>query len=132
MVTEWGARDENWRVLEPDLDPSRPPPIPWPDYVEWIQPRWDALLAGDPHEREIQEFLERNPAYVPGANRYGSGHHSPHADALFAQPNLKGIRRDRRPDFMWIGATSGSVTPVLIEITRPAAPAIRTGEGARC
>jgi hypothetical protein len=102
-----------------DIDPSGPSVTSWEAYLAWVTPRWDALLASHPAEPAVQDFLERNPAYLPGVNQYGSGHHSPHGGVVLTQPQLKGLRQNRLPDFMWIGATSDLVTPVLIEIEKP-------------
>ncbi|WP_404316511.1 Shedu anti-phage system protein SduA domain-containing protein [Prescottella equi] len=93
--------------------------MPWDQYEAEVASEWQALLASDPVESLVQKFLERNPAYLPGVDQYGSGHQSPQGGVLFTQPLLKGLHRDKCPDFMWIGTTSEVVTPVLIEIERP-------------
>lgn len=105
--------------------PQRPPdhgpaPMPWEDYVSQSHSEYDALLASDPAEQEMQHFFERNPAWLPGAFPFGLGHGA-FPEALISQPHLAGIG-DRRPDFMWIARNSGMVQPVLIEIERPSKP----------
>lgn len=107
-------------IHEPDLDSARPSPIEWEKYRLESKVKWDALLAENPEEGEVQKFLEENPSFVPGAGgAYNTGHHSPMGGVLFTQPELKGLGRKKVPDFMWISKTSNVITPVLIEIERP-------------
>lgn len=105
--------------IEPDLAPERPAPVLWEEYQAQAVREWQDLLGSDPAEDRVQSFFEQNPAFLPGVNQYGSGHHSPHGGVLYTQPRLKGLHRDKIPDFMWIGANSARVTPVVIEIERP-------------
>jgi hypothetical protein len=91
----------------------------WTQYEEDTTARWKALLASDPAEDMVQEFLEWNPGLLPGVNEYNTGHHNPLGGVLYSQPRLQNLSKDRRPDFMWLGKTSDSLTPVLIEIEAP-------------
>jgi hypothetical protein len=88
------------------------------EYVTRTQASLIALLSRDPEERELQEFLEKNPAIVPGARTPGrpSGHYPLHC-ALISQPSLPGLS-SRRPDFMWIPSHSATWYTTLIEIER--------------
>lgn len=109
-------------ALVPDRDPTRPAPTTWDEYVDWLMPRWHDLLASDPTELAVQQFLEQNPALLPGSDGDigPGGHHGPHLDAVFREPLLKGLNRDQRPDFMWITRSTSLITPICIEIERPA------------
>src|SRR4051812_10304100 len=49
-----------------DQDVNRPKPYPWDEYVSKSLSRWHQLLDQDPAERQLQEFLERNPCFLPG------------------------------------------------------------------
>lgn len=102
-------------------------PTPWPDYQSWLSAAWAELLSTEPPEAKVQSFLERNPPLVPGTNEYGAGHHGPHQFALYAESELQGLGKNRRPDFMWITATSGVVSPVFIEIEAPEKRYFRKG-----
>jgi len=79
------------------------------------------LLESDPPELDVQRFLEAHPSLLPGADGDigPGGHHGPEYDAVITEPPLKGIARDRRPDFMWITLSTSLVTPICIEIERP-------------
>lgn len=105
--------------VEADLDPNRPQPTPWSSYVTWLDAEWSKLLNSDPPELEIHKFLEQNPVLLPGVNEFGGGHHPPAGRLLFSELELQGVRKNRRPDFVWITATSAAVRPVFIEIERP-------------
>lgn len=89
-------------------------------YILRCQAQWAALLNRNPSEAEVQDYLEWNPALVPGAWTPGSvsGHYPVHC-ALIAQPQLPGLTGPR-PDFMWVAKHSGSWFPTLIEIEAPA------------
>lgn len=108
-------------TLQPDLRSDRPLPTPWGEYTDWLMDRWLDLLASNPAEPEIQEFLEAHPSLLPGGDGDigPGGHHGPEYDAVFAEPLLQGIPRNRRPDFMWITRSTSLITPICIEIERP-------------
>lgn len=91
----------------------------WDRYAECCRRDWDRVLAKDPPEREVQEFLERTPSMVPGAwtPHVKSGHYPLHC-MLISQPELPGLA-SHRPDFMWIATHSGAWYPTLVEIERP-------------
>jgi len=88
-------------------------------YAVRVKSEFTALLSGAADERQVQAFLERHPALVPGALTPGSssGHYPLHC-ALVTQPLLPGFR-SRVPDFMWIATHSGTWYPTLIEIESP-------------
>lgn len=104
-----------------DLDPGRPQPPGWQEYVDWLQPRWEDLLAGDPDEPAVQAFLAQHPSLLPGAHGDvgPGGHHGPVLGGVFAEPPLQGLAKSRRPDFMWVTRSTSLITPICIEIERP-------------
>lgn len=108
-------------ALQPDLDPLRPAPTEWATYKDWLLPRWQRLLDEDPPEVSVQNFLEAHPSLLPGAlgDVGPGGHHGPELDAVFSQPPLKGLHRNRVPDFMWVTRSTSLITPICIEIERP-------------
>lgn len=100
-----------------------PPALTWEDYATRVQQEWQRLLDRTlpVAEADVQAFLERHPAMVPGAfstGGVGNSGHYPFLSALITQPPLRGIGANI-PDFMWIAIDSGSICPVLIEIERP-------------
>jgi len=88
-------------------------------YAVRIEDEFTALLSSGPDERQVQAFLERHPALLPGAltPSSSSGHYPLHC-ALVTQPLLPGFH-SRVPDFMWIATHSGTWYPTLIEIESP-------------
>jgi hypothetical protein len=96
----------------------------WSSYARDLQAEWAGLLASNPAEKGIQEFLERHPSMVPGAfsalGRLSSGH-GPFPHALISQPPLKALG-GRTPDFVWLSRDSSFFNPVFIEIEDPAKP----------
>ena len=101
------------------LRTDAPPPVAWASYAESASDALGRLLESEPDERRIQEFLERNPCFVPGAWTPGvkSGHYPLHC-ALITQPRLVGLD-GRQPDFMWLATHSETWYPTLIEIEGP-------------
>jgi hypothetical protein len=100
-----------------DDDATRPKPVAWDDYESWLMERWNALL--DVHsndESKMQEFLEQHPCLLPDPT---GSHHGVVWQALIRQPELKGLGRDRFPDFMWIRRDTVTIRPVCIEIEAP-------------
>lgn len=93
-----------------------PPPPTFEEYAVIASNEFLGLLDTDPSEAAVQDFLERNPCFVPGATHPGS--HGPLHDALISQPKLPGLD-ERFPDFLWITKHSATLFPVLIEIERP-------------
>jgi hypothetical protein len=95
----------------------------WMDYERIITSEWEAILNADPpsSEPEVQTFLERHPAMVPGAFGLSGGEsgHYPLFCGLIAQPPLPSYNR-RVPDFMWLSQSSDDEQPVLVEIEAPA------------
>ncbi len=89
------------------------------EYAERAKREFKALLATDPDEPAVQQFLERNPSMVPGSRTPGSpSGHWPFHLALIARPPLHGFN-GRVPDFMWLSTHSGAWYPAMIEIERP-------------
>jgi len=89
------------------------------EYVASATNEYQQLLASVTDEKPMQEFLDRNPCFVPGALTPGGGSgHYPFLCALVSQPQLTGLR-SRQPDFMWIAANSLTWYPTLIEIESP-------------
>lgn len=105
-------------ATQPDSTLSGAQPLPWGDYASWVGAQWRELLARNPEEREVQRFLEHNPALLPGLNE-AAEHRGPHAGVVFTQPRLQGLGPRQYPDFMWIEGSSDRLTPVLIEIEKP-------------
>jgi hypothetical protein len=92
----------------------------WEKYASEVAEEWRALLARDPEEKEVQKFLEQHPAMIPGGFNYGpGGNHGPELGGVFREARLKGIARDRRPDFMWVTRSSDLITPICVEIEKP-------------
>lgn len=100
---------------------SRPAPMPWRKYAHTVTEEWRKLLDSDPDELDVQAFLELHPSMIPGGRGdvgHG-GHHGSEMTAVWREPPLVGAGRKRHPDFMWVTRSSGSITPVLIEIEKP-------------
>ena len=109
------------QVHAPDETPTRPLATPWDEYREQLLPAWSKLLAANPAERQVQDFLEDNPCLLPGGfGEYGSGgHHGPTLGGVYREAPLQGIGKRRRPDFMWVTRATALITPVCIEIEKP-------------
>lgn len=107
--------------LVPDADPDRPRPLAWQTYCDQAQAEWFSLLASDPDEPAVQQFLELHPAMIPGGSGDigPGGHHGSDLGLVFRQPRLVGAGREYVPDFMWVTRSSGLITPILIEIEKP-------------
>lgn len=96
-----------------------PPRPPFDKYKERIKQEFSGLLATDPDEKSVQQFLELHPCMVPGAWTPGTkSGHMPFHMALITQPKLHGFD-GRIPDFMWLSAHSLAWYPAMIEIERP-------------
>jgi len=77
------------------------------------------LIESNPIESDVQSFLERNPALVPGAGTPGvPWKHAPLFRILITQPKLPGLS-SKYPDFLWFPFHSKAWYPTLIEIERP-------------
>jgi hypothetical protein len=115
------ATDIELRTLSKDDDPTRPMPLSWTQYTDHVLADWHALLSREPEEPEVQNFLERHPAMIPGGSGDvgPGGHHGSDFSAVFSRPTLKGAGRNFQPDFMWVTRSSGLITPILIEIEKP-------------
>ncbi len=89
-------------------------------YKEQLYSDFDNLLLNSPtDENAFQDFLEKNPALVPGGNCvFGESGHAPYMLTLISQPSLNGLT-ERIPDFMWFAKDSLTFEPVLIEIEAP-------------
>jgi len=116
-----GAEPANIWPLLPDDDPDRPRPIAWSTYCDRVVSQWDALLATDPEEHEVQAFLELHPAMIPGGSGDvgPGGHHRSEMGAVFRRPKLDGAGRTFEPDFMWVTRSTSLITPILVEIEKP-------------
>lgn len=110
------------RTYVPDQDPGRPLPLDWNAYSDACLSQWFGLLSQDPEESAVQAFLELHPAMVPGGSGDigPGGHHGSQFSAVFRTPRLLGAGREFEPDFMWITRSTGLITPILIEIEKPA------------
>ncbi|MFF3443257.1 Shedu anti-phage system protein SduA domain-containing protein [Streptosporangium sp. NPDC002721] len=107
---------------------DRPKSIPWEIYEEWLSKEWHKLLRSSPPESLVQEFLEQHPSLLPGAaDDVGRGHHGSCWDAVITQPRLKGLGRDRIPDFMWVRSDTATVYVLCIEIEAPGKPWFTSG-----
>lgn len=90
----------------------------WSAYEQEAVRRYRTLLNSDPDEKSVQRFLEIHPSFVPGGRIGGTTTPSEVTDLLITQPRLPGLK-EKRPDFMWLVATSDTWFPTLIEIERP-------------
>ena len=107
---------------------SGPSPMAWEVYAECLTQELARFLSSSPSERDMQSFLEANPALVPGAWTPGTkSGHPPLRLCLIAQPELQGLG-ERRPDFMWIATHSDSWYPTLIEIEDPGKRIFRSND----
>ena len=99
----------------------RPPnPMSWEVYERTATAEWQKILGGPATtEQDIQGFLERNPAFVPGAFSFPTSGHGPIHGGVFARPALRSTVT-RVPDFMWLATASDIIYPVLVEIETPA------------
>lgn len=113
--------DEVMTALSPDRTDGRPESISWQDYRDAALKEWNELLASDPEERLVHQFLELHPAFIPGGigDVGPGGHHGSRFQLVFSEPTLQGEGPTFRPDFMWITKSSGLITPILIEIEKP-------------
>ncbi|MFJ8637630.1 Shedu anti-phage system protein SduA domain-containing protein [Streptomyces sp. NPDC093610] len=104
-----------------DENPDRPQAPTWEQYEGQLLPKWKTLLGSNPHERQMQEFLELHPCLLPGAtDSIGQGgHHGPSFEAVIRQPPLQGLGPKRIPDFMWVRRDTGAIRPICIEIESP-------------
>jgi hypothetical protein len=89
----------------------------WEEYAARTRAEYDALLASDPQESEMQGFFERHPTMLPGAFPGWTGHGA-FLHLIVAQPPLRSIGT-KIPDFLWIARDTAGVRPVLIEIEKP-------------
>lgn len=93
--------------------------MPWETYTASASAELRLLLDSGAAEQAMQDWLERNPAFVPGAGGPpGYGHHGPLHGAVVTQPPLRGLGV-RVPDFLCLTKTSGVLQPVLVEIEAP-------------
>lgn len=97
-------------------------PLDWQTYSDLARSEWYDLLSGNPEEHDVQNFLELHPAMIPGGSGDvgPGGHHGSDLRAVFSRPRLEGKGRTFEPDFMWVTRSSGLLTPILIEIEKPA------------
>ena len=96
-----------------------PPPMSFDEYAPSASAAYARLISNDPSEAVVQEFLEQNPSFVPGAwTPGGNSGHPPWNQFLVTQPVLPGLST-RRPDFMWIAQHSDTWFPTFIEIESP-------------
>lgn len=97
------------------------------DVATWIaksSAELKQLIQGDGYDNEavLQDWLERHPAFVPGAQGpRGTTAWVPWPSALISQPPLTGIN-GRIPDFCWLTLDSADLTAMLVEIEVPAKP----------
>jgi hypothetical protein len=95
------------------------------EVAEWLSASAEELaelITGSERDREeiFQAWLERHPAFVPGAlGPNGMSGHEPWPMALITQPRLSGLG-GKIPDFCWLAADSAHLTAVLVEIETPA------------
>lgn len=94
-----------------------PPRMPNEAYVERSLTQFRELLSKDPLEAEVQEFMERNPAFIFAAAGV-MGTHPDYGGLAITQPLLPGFN-SRFPDFMVVHCDSLNWYPTLIEIERP-------------
>jgi hypothetical protein len=110
--------------------PDRPRDRALGDWLRESAAELSGLIAGDQADQEgvFQDWLERHPAFVPGARGPGGNSgHTPWPCGLISQPRLEGIV-GKQPDFCWIASDSAEVTAMLIEIETPAKRWQRDGE----
>jgi hypothetical protein len=104
-----------------ELVPDAPPSMPWDEYERASVAEYLALIAGLGREDEalIHGFLERNPAFVPGAFSYPRSGHAPIHYGVFSKPRLSG-EPGYIPDFLWLATATDQMYPMFVEIETPA------------
>jgi hypothetical protein len=104
-----------------ELISGAPPSMSWDEYERTSVAEYLALIAGPDREDEalIHSFLERNPAFVPGAFSYPSSGHAPIHYGVFSKPRLTG-EPEHIPDFLWLATATDQIYPMFIEIETPA------------
>lgn len=102
-------------------DQASVPSVAWDSYLAEADADLARLLASWASERELQQWLEQHPAWVPEVDggRGDAGHHGPLHGVVVSQPPLRGLGT-RVPDFLCLTKTSAVITPVLVEIEDPA------------
>lgn len=109
----------DWTKRTYEFARNAPPPMEWENYEAIAVTDYYDLLNGiDTSEKQLQEFLEQNPSFVPGARGPTNSGHFPLLCSLFSQPQLTGVGR-HIPDFMWVATDSMKWYPTLIEIEAP-------------
>ena len=64
-----------------------PPATAFNDYEERVTPKYLALIDSATSEKQLQDFLEEHPSFVPGGLTPGTqSGHSPMYEVLIAQP----------------------------------------------
>src|ERR1700739_162339 len=104
-----------------ELTPGAPPAMSWDEYERASVAEYLALITGPDREHEalIHRFLERNPAFVPGAFSYPGSGHAPIHYGVFSKPRLTG-EPEHIPDFLWLATATDQIYPMFIEIETPA------------
>lgn len=82
MNTQLGS---SGNPLVPDVDSDRPRPLAWQTYSDQVQAEWFSLLASDPDEPAVQQFLELHPSMIPGGSGDigPGGHHGSDLGLVF-------------------------------------------------
>jgi hypothetical protein len=117
-------------IIELSLPPDDPAAVSWEEYVGRASGELAALLQSGAGEETMQDFLERNPPFVPTAFpdvRGSRGGHGPWGDALVTQPMLQGFGK-KIPDFMWLTRNTAFLRPVFVEIEAPGKRWIADGD----
>ncbi len=110
------------------MDLSVPCNLTDAEYSSQVLTAWRALLnATGVTEKDIQQFLEKNPCLLP-FNEMPLNHGNGRAlsSAVVTQPKLPGLKT-KVPDFLYFTGSSAEITAVFIEIESPEKKWFTTG-----
>jgi hypothetical protein len=102
------------------MDLSVPCSLTDAEYSSQVLTEWTTLLdASGVTEKDIQQFLEKNPCLLPFKEMpLNQGNGSALSSAVVTQPKLPGLKT-KVPDFLYFTGNSAEITAIFIEIESP-------------